>query len=491
VWQVLYIESPYLLIKLKKFMKNSNLGHFLHYSVTLRVVIIGVISLLLLIPVSMVRSVISEREYTRQNAIAEISQKWGESQTIAGPVLSVPYKSFYINEKQQRISLIEYAHFLPEELSIAGNVNPEIRSRGIFDAVVYSSNLHFSGNFKQPDVKILGINNADAMWEDAFVSVGIPDMRGIKNEVALVWNDTIYEFKPGVETDEVLRGNSSLGGAIHSGSYYEEEIKVSSTAGKNESSGISVAVPIVNGAKNSKGEYSFVFDLSLNGSQSLQYVPLGKTTKVEISSPWGTPSFDGAFLPDSREVTDEKFTASWEVLDLNRNYPQSWIGNKYDVYSSAFGVNLLIPVDEYQESTRSAKYALLVIMLTFMVFFFSEIFNKKRIHPIQYLLVGLALVLFYSLLISFSEVLGFDLAYLISSSATIGLVFLYSRAILPTSRMSYIQGFILVFLYLFVYMILQLEDYALLAGSVGLFLILSIIMYLSRKIDWYEVGEEK
>jgi len=473
-------------------MKDSNFSHLVQYSVTLRVVVIGVIAILLLIPVSMVRSVISEREYTRQNAIAEISQKWGEAQTLAGPVLSVPYKSFYINEKQQRVSSIEYAHFLPEELSIAGNVNPEIRSRGIFDAVVYLSNLHFSGSFKQPDMKALGINDTDVMWEDVFVSVGIPDMRGIKNEVALTWNDTNYEFKPGVETDDVLRGNGpSLGGSVRSDPYYEEETKISSAVGKNESSGISVAVPIANGVKNNKGEYSFAFDLSLNGSQSLQYVPLGKTTKVELSAPWGTPSFDGAFLPDSREVTDEKFTASWEILDLNRNYPQSWVGNKYNVYESAFGVNLLIPVDEYQESTRSAKYALLIILLTFMVFFFSEIFNKKRVHPIQYLLVGLALVLFYSLLISFSEVLGFDLAYLISAGATIGLVFLYSRAILPTSRMSYIQGSILVFLYLFVYMILQLEDYALLAGSVGLFLILSVVMYLSRKIDWYLVGEEK
>ncbi|MCK5095830.1 MAG: cell envelope integrity protein CreD [Candidatus Pacebacteria bacterium] len=473
-------------------LENSNFNHFVRYSVTLRVVVIGILALLLLIPVGMVRSVIAERDYTRQNAIAEISQKWGEEQTVAGPVLSIPYTKFYTNEKEQRVSVTEYAHFLPDELVVAGNVDPEIRSRGIFDAVVYRSDLQFSGRFEKPDMDALGIDTAYVNWEDAFVSVGIPDMRGIKNEVALAWNGVEHKFKPGVETDDVLRGGSSLlripsmksyDGRIYHDPYYEAELAM---MGENESSGISVPVSITG---NGTEGYSFAFDLSLNGSQSLQYVPLGRTTKIELSSPWGTPSFGGAFLPEEHEVTTEKFSASWEILDLNRNYPQSWIGNKYNVYSSAFGVNLLIPVDEYQKSTRSAKYALLIITLTFMMFFFSEIFNKKRVHPIQYLLVGLALTLFYSLLISISEVFGFDLAYGISAAATIGLITVYSKAILPTSRMVYFQGLILAFLYLFVYTILQLEDYALLAGSIGLFVILSTVMYLSRKIDWYAVGE--
>ena len=478
-------------------MENSNLNHFVRYSVTLRVAIIGILALLLLIPVGMVRSVIHERDYNRQSAIAEISQKWGEAQTVAGPVLSIPYTKFYTNEKNQRVSVVEYAHFLPDNLNVTGSVDPEVRSRGIFDAVVYRSDLQFSGRFEQPDMEALGVDSVDVNWEEAFVSVGIPDMRGIKNEVALTWNGITHEFKPGIETDDVLRGGSSLpnmissksyDGRIYSEPYYEMEPTM---IGGNESSGISVVVPTTKNDTNNKEGYSFAFELSLNGSQSLQYVPLGRTTKVELSSPWGTPSFGGAFLPDEREVADDKFTASWEILDLNRNYPQSWIGNKYNVYASAFGVDLLVPVDEYQKSTRSAKYAILIIALTFMIFFFSEIFNKKRVHPIQYLLVGLALVLFYSLLLSISEVFGFDLAYLLSAGATTGLIVGYSRAILPTARMASFQGFILAFLYLFVYTILQLEDYALLAGSVGLFVILSTIMYLSRKIDWYAVGEKE
>ncbi|MCK5027536.1 MAG: cell envelope integrity protein CreD [Candidatus Pacebacteria bacterium] len=469
-------------------MKNYDMNHWIRYSVTLRVVVIGILALLLLIPVGMVGSLIREREYNREGAIAEISQKWGEVQTVAGPVLSIPYDRFVTNEKGVQVTVTEYMHFLPETLDIEGNVSPEIRSRGIFDAVVYSSEMEFSGVFKKPDVGALGINPQNVHWNDAFVSVGIPDMRGIKSEVAFIWNDKTYDFGPGIETDDVIRAGlvpTSINDARRINEPFIEKM-VMSVDMENESSGISTMVPV---GRFDVGEYAFSLTLALDGSQSLLFVPLGRTTNVNLASVWDTPSFNGAFLPDTREVTDDGFSASWEILDLNRNYPQLWVGSKHNIYSATFGVNLLVPVDEYQKSERSAKYAMLIISLTFMIFFFSEIFNKKRVHPIQYLLVGLALVLYYSLLISFSEVVGFDWAYLIASVSTIGLISGYSKVILPTSRMLYLQALILAFLYLFVYTILQLEDYALLAGSIGLFIILSVVMYLSRKIDWYKVGE--
>lgn len=468
-------------------MKNYDVNHWIRYSVTLRVVVVGILALLLLIPVGMVSSVIRERSYNRESAIAEISQKWGETQTIAGPVLTLPYERFVVNEKGQQVSVIEYAHFLPETLDFQGNVSPEVRSRGIFDAVVYSSQMGVSGTFTTPNVETLGVEAAQVYWEDAFVSVGIPDMRGIKNKVTLNWNGEQYAFDPGIETDDVIRGG--LVSSYNSRGYIDEpymEKTLSLTDMNNESSGMSTKVPV---GRFDTGEYTFSFNLALDGSQSLLFVPLGRTTTAGLASVWQTPSFDGAFLPDMREVNDDGFSASWEILDLNRNYPQAWVGSKHNIYSSAFGVDLLVPVDEYQKSERSAKYALLIISLTFMIFFFAEIFNRKRIHPIQYLLVGLALVLYYSLLISFSEVVGFDWAYLIASVSTIGLISGYSKVILPTSRMLYLQMLILAFLYLFVYTILQLEDYALLAGSIGLFIILSVVMYLSRKIDWYRISE--
>ncbi|MBI2589413.1 inner membrane CreD family protein, partial [Candidatus Berkelbacteria bacterium] len=209
-----------------------------------------------------------------------------------------------------------------------------------------------------------------------------------------------------------------------------------------------------------------------------------------LKSNWGAPSFSGAFLPDTREITKNSFEASWKILDLNRGYPQSWLGSTYNIYSSASGVKLLAGVDGYDKATRSAKYALLVVVLTFLVFFFAEVFNRKKIHPIQYILVGLAMVLFYVLLISISEIAGFGAAYIISSIATVGLITLYSKSVLAHGKMALTQGSILAFLYLFIYIILQLEDYALIIGSVLLFSILAAVMYLSRKVNWYAIGND-
>jgi inner membrane protein len=465
---------------------TMNTQRFIRQSVTVRMVLIGLLGLILLIPVGMVRSMIQEREYNRASAVAEISQKWGGQQTIVGPVLTIPYTTYSTDEKGVRTSYVAYAHFLPETLSVEGVIDPEVRSRGIFDAVVYSSDITLSGVFAHTDLDALGVPASSVIWKDAFVSLGIPDMRGIEKEVALTWDEEEFSFLPGIPTSDVIRNVGHTSYATYSNDPYELQMKEVSTA-KEGSSGVSAKLPLLGAS--SRGEHAFSISLSLAGSEQIQFVPLGKTTEVSLASAWQTPSFDGAFLPDDREVTGDGFSATWNVLDLNRNYPQSWVGAKYDVYDSAFGLNLLVPVDAYQKSMRSAKYALLIIALTFLTFFSVEMFNKKRIHPIQYLFVGLTLVLFYSLLVSIAEVLGFDSAYAISSIVTIGVIMMYSLAILPQKRLAYIQTAVLVFAYLFVYMILQLEDYALLAGSVGLFVILAGIMYLSRKVDWYKLGE--
>lgn len=428
-----------------------------------------------------------DRESTKREAVAEISQKWGERQIVAGPILSVPYKKYVVSDKGERVSVTEYAHFLPETLSIDGTLTPQIRSRGIFSTAVYSSELHFSGNFIGANLRELGIADLDADWSKAFVSVGVSDTRGIEDNVKLSWNSTEIPFTPGVPTGDVIRGSvRSVGDA----NYSEVKMKTvpfpSSIGESAQGSGISALLPANMKFENGKG-HEFSFTLKLNGSEDIQFVPTGKTTDIALRSDWSAPSFGGAFLPDTREVTDKGFTASWKILDINRGYPQSWQGSAYDIYSSASGVELLAGIDGYAKATRSAKYALLIIALTFLVFFFAEIFNRKKIHPIQYILVGLALVLFYALLVSASEVIGFGSAYVASSIATIGLITLYSKSVL-NSRMAGVQGLILAFLYLFIYILLQLEDYALFIGSVFLFAILATVMYVSRKVDWYRVG---
>lgn len=474
---------------------DKNFAGWIKYSTTFRIAIIGVLVLLLLIPVSMVGELIYEREHTKRLAVAEISQKWGEQQTIAGPIISIPYKEYSKNENGEQVSIIRYAHFLPELLTVNGIIEPQIRSRGIFDAVVYSSELDFSGKFTWTDIYDLGVDAKNVDWGGAFMSVGISDIRGIGNNMELVWNNDIIPFNPGVQSSDAIfnpirnhnmtpfRGISTKQmSVIHS-----DASRIDMQQAPNP--GISARLPIQ--LEHGKGLINeFSFKLSINGSRDLQIVPVGKTSKISLQSDWDAPSFSGAFLPDSRTVSSSGFEASWKIIDLNRGFPQSWLGSSHNIYTTASGVSLLSGVDDYAKTQRSVKYAVLMITLTFLIFFFAEIFNRKKIHPVQYILVGLAIVLFYSLLISISEIIGFGVAYLISSLATIGLITLYSKSVLASNRLAIIQGLILSFLYLFIYIILQIEDYALVMGSILLFVILAIIMHLSRKIDWYSVGSD-
>lgn len=209
---------------------------------------------------------------------------------------------------------------------------------------------------------------------------------------------------------------------------------------------------------------------------------------MQIASSWHNPSFSGAFLPDEREINDDGFSSTWEVLHLNRSYPQSFCGSIQDINKSAFGVDLIVPIDEYQKSMRSAKYAVMFIALTFLIFFFAQILNNVRVHPIQFIIVGLSLCVFYTLLIAFSEQIPFGWSYLISAMSIVGLITLYAGSIFKNRNLMLIIGAILTLLYLFIYSIIQMEDYALLMGSIGLFVVLAITMYLSRKIDWYNIN---
>ncbi|WKN33015.1 cell envelope integrity protein CreD [Porifericola rhodea] len=449
-------------------------------SITLRIVSIGILVLLLLIPSSMIESLIRERQNYRQQAIQDVSASWADAQIIGGPILTLPYRTTYVNSEQQLTETVAYAHFLPDDLNIRGEVSPESRKRGIYEAVVYRSSLSFDGSFSQPMLEVVGLSEKDVIWHEAFISLGIPDMRGIEEKIELNWNGASYPFSPGTGPSQIL------------------------------ASGVRVSIPLDSALHN----FNFKFELKLNGSSSLSFLPLGKNTNVSIQSDWGNPSFVGAFLPDSHQVNAEGFKANWEVLHLNRNFPQVWKGEQYsfslqglayekaspDYYvepnlanskSYSFGVNLLMPVDEYQKSMRSAKYAIMFIALTFLTFFFVEILNRKRIHPIQYLLVGLALCLFFTLLLAISEHSSFNIAYIISCIAVSALIAVYVQAVFKDKRLSSLLILLLLLMYGFIFTLLQLQDYALLIGSIALFIILAVVMYISRKIDWYALSEQE
>src|SRR5690606_34822991 len=221
-------------------------------------------------------------------------------------------------------------------------------------------------------------------------------------------------------------------------------------------------------------------------SESLRFIPIGKETRVTMESNWHSPSFYGNFLPEdgSRDISESGFKASWDILQLNRQFEQSFFGYLPDLKDFAFGTKLVIPVDEYQKNERTAKYGFMVIGLTLLVFLLIQLVSKIYIHPFQYLMIGLALVMFYTLLISISEHSDFFTAYAIAAFSVLALITVYSRAILKGFKFPLLICASLASLYGFIYVIIQLENYALLVGSIGLFLLLATIMFASRRIDW-------
>ncbi|MFT4032426.1 MAG: cell envelope integrity protein CreD [Siphonobacter sp.] len=441
-------------------------SHWVKQSLSLKLFTIGFLTLILLIPTVLIQNLITERELTRNTAVEEVSSKWGSPQIVAGPVLTIPFKTIITDDKGKTTTRIENAHFLPESLNIMGNILPEKRYRGIYIVMLYNTRLQLSGRFAAPDFEKLKIKPDQILWNEAFLSLGIIDLKGIRQAIFLTFRDQKTEFEPGQATNDLFQ------------------------------SGIGVPVKI---SAVDRSPSTFSLNLNLNGSTALQFVPLGKETHVQLKSPWSTPSFIGSFLPEKRSITKDGFSVQWNVLQHNRNYPQQGINTFIPVKalesiesenaSGAFGLKLLLPIDEYQKTTRSAKYSILFIVLSFMTFFIMEVLGKRRIHPIQYLLVGFAISLFYVLLLSLSEQLPFHIAYLISTAVILTMVSLYARYVVKNLRYTLVFSGILALLYAFFYSLLQLEDYALLLGSIGLCLVLGLVMYLTRHLDWYNTKE--
>lgn len=438
----------------------DNLGQFIRKSVTLKLLSIFILMMLLMIPMEFVKSLIYERETYRQTAITEVSNEWAKEQHVYGPVLTIPIqKQVIIDNKTEMVR--EQAHLLPSLLNIDGKIEPKSLKRGIYEVVVYDSKVSFTGNYSGMEKYLDELKGYEILWDEAFLTVNISDLRGIKEKVPVNWNGTEIAVEPG----------SRIPGLVSSG-ITADNLKL----GLSDTS-----------------QLDFAFNLHLQGSQYMGFLPLGKETNVRLTSDWPDPSFSGSFLPDDRSVTKDGFSASYKILELNRNYPQFWIGerNLENIRESDFGVNLLLPMNDYQKSTRSAKYALLAIALTFLTFFLVEIFNRKKVHPFQYILIGFALCLFYTLLISISEHTNFDTAYLVASLSVIVMIGLYAKAILENLKQTLVLVGVLALTYLFVYITLQLQDYALLIGSIGLTSILALTMYITRNVNWYDLSAVK
>ncbi|MAP54606.1 cell envelope integrity protein CreD [Altibacter sp.] len=442
--------------------KRNKFGNWLRNSITARMLIVGFLLLILLIPLEFVKSLITERSFRQSEVVREINSKWGNEVLLSGPVLKIPYNTY----KEEKIFIektktyetkteviVKNAYLLPDLLHIRSTVDSKPLKRGIYESVVYTANISANGTFPAIDLSAQDIAKEDILWEKITVILRSSNLNGIRSGL---------EVQLGAET-------------VAMSPRYDQHYLNTIQSDPLKTLTVESAEPV-----------SFSFDLKINGSESLKFIPVGKKTTVRMDSDWHSPSFDGKYLPDdgTKEISKSGFYADWQVFQINRQFEQEFYNGMPDLSEFGFGTNFIIPVDEYQKSERTAKYGFMVIGLTLLVFLLIQIVSKIYIHPFQYVMIGLALVMFYTLLISISEHSSFLKAYAIAGASVLGLITLYSRAILSGFKFPLLICVSLASLYGFIYVIIQLESYALLVGSIGLFVILAIIMFASRKIDW-------
>lgn len=440
--------------------EKSSLINWLRHSIGAKLAMVAFLSIVLLIPSFWVTELIRERQGRQQEVKNEIAQSWAANQYVGGPVMVIPYKTWYedrdTNGKLERKELTQYVFLLPEVLHITAHTKPEILHRGIFDAVVYQADVDVNGTFAELDLKKVGVDPELLQWEKAQLMTGVSDVKGLQKIPILTLSGLTQEMESDFSGIRVFDNS------------------------------LSAPVDLSNNRSTKK---TFSFTLNLRGSDGLSFIPLGKNTEIMMTGKWDNPSFVGAYLPEKRSIEDTTFQATWNVPHFNRPYPQQWTGTdgkKISDNTTSYycGSNFLLSVDQYQKTMRSAKYAMLIIMLTFVSLLFTELITKRTVNIIQYVLIGGAMVIYYSLLLSFSEQVGFNWAYFIASLATIVLVGTFIHSILRNRKTSFLLIAILSGFYLFIYVIIQLQELSLLVGSIGLFVTVALLMYTSSKVQW-------
>ena len=440
---------------------------------SIKLIFVLAMTLAILIPLSLIRSVIQDRQAYRQEAVADIARSYAGAQVMSGPVLIVPYMETVDVEERDAQGIIRHVSreqaghwtFFPTALSISGHLRPDVRRRGLYEVRTYELRGNADATFEATlpaDVSPLHRRSVGAPW----LSYGIADVRGLVGSPQLL-------------VDGVRR-------QIDQGAYAGQGIH------------IRLATP----APGQTIRLTTRLDFVLGGTESLGLVPLGKSNRFAIDSTWPHPQFTGSFLPRNRTVGDNGFRANWEIASLATNAQSQYLCGKRVATSDeaddkqpgaaagldVVGLSLVDPVNVYTQADRASKYGLLFVLLTFVGFFMFELIKQLPIHPIQYGLVGLALAIFFLLLVSLSEHIEFDLAYVISSVSCIGLLGTYLSAVLRSVRRGIGFAAMLGLLYATLYGLLVSEDNALVLGAGLLFVILAAIMMITRKVDWYELA---
>lgn len=422
--------------------------------------------LLLMIPLGLIWFLVSERETRARAVTTEVAQIWGSEQHLNGPFLVVPYMVRIVTtqgDKQVEQLQERRAVFLPDSLSVNGEASSEIRKRSIYEVTVYTAKLTLEGRFSTPDMSLADADIVSVRWRDAIIAMGMSDVSGLK-EAATV----------------LIDGTRRVG--------FEPSIGVPAST----MPGIHTRLTPPDAADQAPAAFTFQLALAFSGSSTLDFAPVGRETKVTLTSNWPHPSFSGAFLPQARDVRSDGFGASWSVPHLARSVPQVWSigGGPAAAYSldrfapHQFGVQFYVPIDYYDLVNRAAKYGLMFLAAAFMAVFVLELTSRKSVHPVQYILVGLSMILFYALLLSLAEHVGFPLAYVIASGATGSMLSLYVGYALSSAAKGLIMFTVFLILYGLLYLILRLEDYALLAGTLAGFVMLTVTMFATLRVDW-------
>lgn len=436
----------------------------------LKILVIASLMLLLIIPLSMIKGVITERTHYREQARHGIAESWTGAQKLLGPLLVVPYsesksRSVWDDNlkryREESYTSRDRLYILPDQLNVTAEMITEKRSRGLYTVPVYTSELNIEGAFDtRPLVELVARKGGRIRLGSAYLAVVVGDIRGVVVQPQLNWGGTTFRFSAGTEIENLESGMHAKVGLL-SGEVVER--------------------------------HPFMFEMSMRGMESIAFSPVGNTTQVTLQGAWPHPSFTGRYLPAERPVIDDhSFNAQWRVSSFSSDMPRIIAacaeGSCQEFSANTFGVSLVNPVDLYQQAERAVKYAILFILLTFVVFFLFEVMKQLRLHPMHYLLVGLALSLFYLLLVSLSEHIAFHWAYLAASLASTTLIGVYVSGVLASMRRGMALAGGLLMLYGMLFAILRSEDNALLMGSLLIFVVLGGVMLVTRKFDWYRLG---
>lgn len=429
----------------------------LSQSLGLHTVVVTCLALLMLIPLFFAKNVVKTRQAAHETALNTVAERWGGKQTLVGPVLVVPYVEHFtnvdtINDENGESRVISKDVFndrtailLPESLEIRANLNEEHQRQGIHDALVYNATISLSGTFNHAPVLQSGDGERRILWNKAFIALGLTDQRAVDTASSFFWNNGRIDMQPGT------RLNALLPAGFH--------------------------IPLkVNADSNPNNEFKLT--LTLRGSDGLFFAPLGQTTTIRMTSAWRHPRFEGDLLPNKHDITEAGFNASWDIPHLVRNYPQHWVledQQTYNLHSFSAGVSLHEPDSVYTLIERTMRYGALLVGMVFWVFLALEIRLKQRLHTLQYGLIGVALSLFYLILLAAAEHIDFLYAYVVAAATTILSITVYTGIIFRHGRETFLLCLLLVLLYGSLYVLLQREDYALLI-SVGLLLFATVLM---------------